>query len=216
MSWEALAWAVRKGKDYQLEPITRYVMVTMANYADKEGNDIYPSLGTLVQDTGLEERTIRRHIKKLIDVKLLDYGDQSIVQNNPKFRNDRLPKVYRFLFHPPATGHTVQPLLSHDRTLSPRRPDSRPGTKSTNPLNRKDNPARAAAGDLVPMVCTGCDRLRPARLLTSSGLCPDCIAVGSPEQLAAAEAGLRFRLEVQNRRRAAKGLPPLDSLEDHG
>ena len=215
MSWEALAWAVRKGKDYDLEPITRYVMVTMANYADKEGNDIYPSLGTLVQDTGLEERTIRRHIKKLIDVKLLDYGDQTIVQNNPKFRKDRLPKVYRFLFHPPTTGLTVQPSLANDRTLNPRRPDSRPGTKSTNPLNRKDNPATTGAvTDLTPTVCTGCDRIRPRRLLTASGLCPDCISVGNPEQLAAAEAGRQYRLELENRRRAKRGLPPVEALEE--
>ncbi len=98
MSWEACAWAIRKGKDYELEPSTRFVMLTLANYADKEGNDIYPSLGTISLDTGFSESTIRRHIKTLRAVGLLDYGDQSIVTDNPRYRNDKLPKVYRFLF----------------------------------------------------------------------------------------------------------------------
>ena len=98
MSWEASAWAMKKGKDYELEPTARFVMLSMANYADKEGNDIYPSLATLEADTGLSERTIRRHIKHLIAVGLLEYGDQTIVSNNPRFRGDKLPKVYRFRF----------------------------------------------------------------------------------------------------------------------
>lgn len=98
MSWEACAWAMRKGKDYELEPSTRFVMLTLANYADKEGNDIYPSLSTLTLDTGFSESTVRRHIKTLRAVGLLDYGDQTIVTDNPRYRNDKLPKVYRFLF----------------------------------------------------------------------------------------------------------------------
>lgn len=89
---------MRKGKDYELQPATRYVMLTLANYADKEGNDIYPSLPTLALDTGFSESTIRRHIKTLRAVGLLDYGDQSIVADNPRYRNDKLPKVYRFMF----------------------------------------------------------------------------------------------------------------------
>ena len=104
MSWEAAAWAMRKGKDYDLEPVTRFVMLTLANYADKEGNDIYPSLGTLEADTGLSERTIRRHIKTLIEVKLLDYGNQEIVKNHPRIRADQRPKVYRFLFERESEG----------------------------------------------------------------------------------------------------------------
>ncbi len=98
MSWEASAWAMRKGKDYELEPTARFVMLSMANYADKEGNDIYPSLATLEGDTGLSERTIRRHIKHLIACGLMEYGDQTIVSNNPRFRGDKRPKVYRFRF----------------------------------------------------------------------------------------------------------------------
>lgn len=105
MSWQAAAWAMEQGKNYDLEPISRYVLLILADYADKEGNDIYPSLKTLEHDTGLAERTIRRHIKHLMDVGLLDYGDQDVVKNNPKIRADLRPKCYRLVFNrDEATG----------------------------------------------------------------------------------------------------------------
>lgn len=97
MSWQALTWAIQRGKDYELEPTSRHIMLTLANYADPEGNDIYPSLGTLSADTGLAEATLRRHIKHLIRVGLLDYGDQAVVAANPKIRADKRPKCYRFV-----------------------------------------------------------------------------------------------------------------------
>jgi hypothetical protein len=123
---------MRKGKDYELEPVTRFVLLTLANYADPEGNDIYPSLGTLEADTGLSERTIRRHIKTLMAVGLLDYGDQEVVKLNPRIRADQRPKVYRFLFErdeggsvdfggfgkmPPSKN--VRKPQKNDRTQSP-------------------------------------------------------------------------------------------------
>jgi len=104
VSWQASAWAMEKGKDYELDAVTRYVLLILANYADKEGNDIYPSLATLEADTGLSERTIRRHIKTLIGVGLLDYGNQDVVKNHPKIRPDQRPKVYRFVFHRDGSG----------------------------------------------------------------------------------------------------------------
>lgn len=107
MSWQALSWAIKKGKDYELEPTTRHVMLTLANYADPEGNDIYPSLGTLHADTGLSEATLRRHIKHLIRVGLMEYGDQAVVAANPKIRPDKRPKCYRFIFERPGQPRGV-------------------------------------------------------------------------------------------------------------
>jgi AraC-like DNA-binding protein len=104
MSWEARDWADRKSIDYELDPTTRLVLDRMANHADKQGNNIFPSLSTLERETGLSERTIRRSIKKLLAVGLLDYGDQSVVSNNPRYRNDQLPKVYRLVFSRDAAG----------------------------------------------------------------------------------------------------------------
>lgn len=170
MSWEVLAWAMKKGRDYQLQPTTRHVMLTLANYADPEGNDIYPSLGRLELDTGLSERTIRRQIQHLMACRLLDYGDQRVVEVNPRIRPDQRPKVYRFILEAvretvdnsperPDTmsgrdygfGGKAVDNAGHARTLSPQRPDKRGDTVSTEPINQKLKPAadfadEAAAG----------------------------------------------------------------------
>lgn len=97
MTWQAIQWAQDKGKAYELDPTTRFVLMTLGGH-DHGDNYIYPALSTLEMETGLSERQIRRCIKKLIAVGLLDYGDQSVLTENPRYRNDRLPKVYKFCY----------------------------------------------------------------------------------------------------------------------
>jgi hypothetical protein len=63
MSIEAIA--VAWGKKIE-DPITKYVLVAMADHADKLGGSIFPAAETVAEKTGLCEKTIRRHIKKLV------------------------------------------------------------------------------------------------------------------------------------------------------
>lgn len=135
MSWQALRWARNKGKDYELDASTRWVLTTLGHFANEEGDHIFPSLSTLELETGLSERQIRRCIKKLIAVGLIDYGDQSVVTDNPRYRNDQLPKVYRFLMVPSA-----QPDLSKVGQM-PRK--KRPWSRKPKPLGPVDNPEPA-------------------------------------------------------------------------
>jgi len=143
VSWQASAWAMEKGKDYELDAVTRYVLLILANYADKEGNDIYPSLGTLEADTGLSERTIRRHIKTLIGVGLLDYGDQSVVTNHPKIRADQRPKVYRFVFERSEAGAV-------DFGRFGKLPTANPARKTPKKHDRTESPAAQAVDNSTP------------------------------------------------------------------
>lgn len=204
MSWEAAAWAMRKGKDYELEPVTRFVMLTMANYADKEGNDIYPSLRTLEGDTGLSERTIRRHIKHLIAVGLMDYGDQSIVTENPRYRNDKLPKVYRFLFERPGQERGVD--FSNfgsdpDGVRSKPRPKARPdtetgGTESPERPDTESGTTGQAGGHRVHQTCNPpIEPKQPA----APALTPEEIEAGRilREQIAARNAARRAKVYGQ-------------------
>lgn len=131
MSWQASAWAMDKGKAYELQPITRFVMLTLSNYADKEGNDIYPSLGTLGADTGLSEATLRRHIKILIRVGLLAYGDQSVVAANKKIRPDQRPKCYRLVFEREGQPKGI------DFANFGKDPDERPVTERPRTVNAR-------------------------------------------------------------------------------
>jgi hypothetical protein len=102
MSYTAQEWARTKGKDYELSPSERWVLVTLASFGHDDGSHVFPSLSTLELETGLSERQIRRCLQKLIAVGLLDYGDQTIVSSNPRYRNDKLPKVYQLLIVPAA------------------------------------------------------------------------------------------------------------------
>jgi hypothetical protein len=104
MCIKAIKWVLDKGMAYELDQATRNVAFLLAYHAHSETGDIYPSQATLADETGLSERQIRRCIKKLIEVGLLDYGDQSVVAH---FRADRRPKVYEFI-----KDRIVQPNLS--------------------------------------------------------------------------------------------------------
>lgn len=171
MSWEVLAWAMKKGRDYQLAPTTRHVMLSLANYADPEGHDIYPSLSRLELDTGLSERTIRRQIQHLMSCRLLDYGDQRVVERDPRIRPDQRPKVYRFILERatqdvpgpekrPDTlsgrdygfGGKAVDSSGHGRTLSPERPDKRGDTVSNKPSNQELKPAADFADEAADAV----------------------------------------------------------------
>lgn len=192
MSWQASAWAMEKGKAYELEPVTRFVLLTLANYADKEGNDIYPSLRTLEGDTGLSERTIRRHIKHLIACRLMEYGDQSVVTDNPRYRNDKLPKVYRLIFERPGQERGVdfgnfgadpdgvkskprkaepapeeRPDTESGGTQSPERPDTESGTTGQtggHRVHQTYNPPIDPLEDPVPVTLTA-EQIEAGRIL---------------------------------------------------
>lgn len=186
MSWQAKAWAERKAQDYELEPMTRWVFSSLGNFANPDGENIFPSLATLEQVTGLSERTIRRHIKKLIAVGLLDYGDQSVVTDNPRFRNDQLPKVYRFVFVPatqvdtskvgqlpkkrrpwsrkpkPAPAPTPAPDPVDNREPRHRRPDTvsrTPGQTGSHRVHQTDKPFKDPLPHAAPPPAESVDYL---------------------------------------------------------
>jgi hypothetical protein len=147
MSWQAIRWAMNKSRDYELDPTTRHVALVLGNFEGPKG--IFPSLATLEDYTGLSERQIRRCIKKLIAVGLLDYGDQSVVTDNPRYRNDQLPKVYRFVYAPSGTVDTssVGQMPAKKRRPWSRKP--KPAAPATPPPPVDTPPARHRRPDSV-------------------------------------------------------------------
>jgi len=57
-SWEQ---AVCKS---DLQSTTRHVLLTLATYAGRQGQSIFPSANTLAGDTGLSKRTVQKHLKE--------------------------------------------------------------------------------------------------------------------------------------------------------
>lgn len=67
MSHQAVTWAYQQ----DVKPSgTKFVLVTIANYADGDGH-CYPGQGKLADDTGMNERHVRRCLKELEDFGLL-------------------------------------------------------------------------------------------------------------------------------------------------
>jgi hypothetical protein len=62
VSIEALKWAFEQE---DVPPGPRFVLVALANRANEEGGDLYPSLRWIQKKTGIPERTIRQHMTDL-------------------------------------------------------------------------------------------------------------------------------------------------------
>jgi hypothetical protein len=190
MSWQAQAWAIEMGKRYELEPNHRWMLMVLANYADPEGNDIFPSVATLMADTGFSESSVRRHIRHLIQCGLMDYGQQEIVALKIN-RGDRRPKVYRLCMTVDKSpngvskrGVTVTESPSTGCQEDASRGVKRGVTVTPNPLNLKEN------------LCANCGHPAAAHALGRSGACPGPLM---PDAAAAAE-GAAFRAQLRLKR----------------
>lgn len=94
MSIQAVAWAIEQ-QDVT-EPVTRLVLICLANYAGADGNAACPAVLRLARDSGLSERAVQLHLRKLEAAGLIRRG-------NPAFaaaripRADRRPTVYNLI-----------------------------------------------------------------------------------------------------------------------
>jgi len=167
MSWRAQRWAHGKGKQFELDPNHRWMLINLANYADDEGNNIFPSLRKLEMETGFSETSLRRHIKHLHNCGLIEYGDQAAAEI---YRAGSRPKVYRLTMtpRPELSQSGPKETTQADAPQTEGSQDSHLGGPNTGttlkgkPKNPKEN------------LCTVCDQLRPAAAVDSSGKCADC------------------------------------------
>lgn len=153
MSIEAItaAWAIPI-KD----PTTKYVLVAMLDHADKFGYNIFPAVETVAEKTSLCEKTVRRHIKKLVaDGILIPAGKSKYGTHN-------------FVF--PMT----------DRTFSPIRPDfqsQKLDSESTNPSLTVNEPKRAANAAPVVVGTTQQPTIMATEIVNSTAMEPKRDAV---------------------------------------
>jgi hypothetical protein len=69
MSIEAVSWALNDAPDFAEEdprqrPHLAIVLIGLANHADPQGRNAFPSIGTLVRYTRLSESTVRRCLQR--------------------------------------------------------------------------------------------------------------------------------------------------------
>ncbi|MFG6139481.1 helix-turn-helix domain-containing protein [Halomonas sp. B23F22_10] len=71
----------------------RFVLVGLANHADKHGRHAFPSNATLAEYTGLTGRTVTRKINDLLSAGIIKMGNQAIAAAHIE-RADQRPVVY--------------------------------------------------------------------------------------------------------------------------
>ena len=90
MSVAAVDWALRRAP-VGADASARLVLVYLADRADDEGRDAFPSIVTLVEQSHLSRSTIKRILRRLEERGLISRGDQLKVAH---YRIDRRPVVW--------------------------------------------------------------------------------------------------------------------------
>ncbi|MBM3106166.1 helix-turn-helix domain-containing protein [Pseudomonas sp. V1] len=88
-----MTWALAIPKAALDNPAARHVLLCLANYAGSDGRGAFPSAGTLSEDTGLSERTVRLKLDELEKAGWIAEGNQAIAAAYID-RRDRRPVVY--------------------------------------------------------------------------------------------------------------------------
>lgn len=89
-----MSWALHQRR--VKSPGARHVLGCLANYADANGRNAFPSIARLTADTGLDERNVRRHLRALEALGVIRAGNQLIAAAHIT-RADRRPTVYDIL-----------------------------------------------------------------------------------------------------------------------
>jgi hypothetical protein len=88
-----MSWALQIPTTTLSDSSARHVLLCLANYAGTDGRGAFPSAGTLSDDTGLSERTVRAKLELLRESGLIVQGNQALAAVYIE-RHDRRPVVY--------------------------------------------------------------------------------------------------------------------------
>lgn len=91
MSVQSMSWALEQ-RDI-VDATARYVLLVLANYADKNGRGAFPSSASISDDTGLSVRTVKYKLAHLLEIGAIRLGNQAIAGAYID-RHDRRPTVY--------------------------------------------------------------------------------------------------------------------------
>lgn len=61
MSFQAMAWAVKQ----RIPSNEKFILIMLSNYASNDDADCFPSIETLMRDTGFSKSTVQRSLKNL-------------------------------------------------------------------------------------------------------------------------------------------------------
>ena len=126
MSWKALDWATES--DIR-SPTTKFVLHLLANKADEDFS-CYPSIHTLMTESGAGRNTVMRALKEL--------EATGFITRRPQFHDSGAQRSTRYYLNHPQAPH-----LAARPALGPPRPDVTPGPN-------RDGPRITAGRGTVP------------------------------------------------------------------
>ena len=98
MSIEALRWARKMGRVANLPTPQLLLLWILADHADEYTFEAWPHQRTLARDTGMSERSVRRHLNGLEEAGIITrqvrYGDVKNYRTGEKISNVRLSDLY--------------------------------------------------------------------------------------------------------------------------
>lgn len=94
MSVQAMAYAIEQ--QIVREQTTQHVLLLLANYADENGDSVFPSVERIAKEARMNGRTVQRQIQKLLKLGILERSNPAIVAARIA-RADRRPICYRIL-----------------------------------------------------------------------------------------------------------------------
>jgi len=97
MSLEAMVWALNLAPvpedDHAPSNTCAHVLLALANHADPEGLDAFPSVATLMRYTRLSRRTVRTALDRLEEAGIITRSDPAFINAKIK-RTDRRPQSW--------------------------------------------------------------------------------------------------------------------------
>ncbi len=96
--------------DYDLDHAQQLILLAMADHADHEGNNIYPSIGRLAWKTGYSSRQVQRIINQLIEIHAIEcQTKRGTKTNNPHHYRITLENVPKKKPFEPKKRQNVTP-----------------------------------------------------------------------------------------------------------
>lgn len=151
MSHQAIQWALATAPDVPASCVA--VLIGLAWHADQEGRGAYPGEQTLAGYARKTVRQVRRDLRELQRLKLIEEGDQTMASH---LRADRRPTVYDLSIdrtsmtaRSPTTGRARPPADPHDRTPMVKRPDIQ-GHHDRTPVSAEESSKSSEKEDPLP------------------------------------------------------------------
>ena len=153
MSWKALDWATELDID---SPTAKFILLLLANKAD-ENFSCFPSVSTLMAESGAGRSTVLRALKKL--------EDDGLITRNPQFHDSGARRATRYYLNHPLAPHLA---LTPRPDTGPPRPDTTPapsqprtggvsnrdptGVSNRDPLNPTSEPPTEPRSDVFTVI----------------------------------------------------------------